>query len=271
VDAQWRKVTHVNWRDPRGDNPVRQRLAAGESVVGSFVRLGCAESVEVCAHAGFDFVVVDTEHSPLGDDVVANLVRAADAAGIPALVRSVDTQPERLGRLLECAPVGVHLPQIRDVDHAAQAISATKYAPEGTRGLATGRGSGFGLRMNLEQYVETANQEGMVVLQVETADALDEIDRIARLPGCDVIFLGLTDLTVDLGIAGDYTHPSIERALAKARSAAEDAGVALGAPAASLDMARSLRQQGVRYVTSNDIRLLSDAAVAFTEGMARDG
>jgi hypothetical protein len=70
VDAQWRKVTHVNWRDPRGDNPVRQRLAAGESVVGSFVRLGCAESVEVCAHAGFDFVVIDKNgvrtHLPVG-------------------------------------------------------------------------------------------------------------------------------------------------------------------------------------------------------------
>ena len=261
----------MNWRDPRDGNPVRRRLVAGEVVVGSFVRLGCAESVEVCAHAGFDFVVVDTEHSPLSDDVAANLVRAADAAGIPALIRSVDTQPERLGRLLECAPLGVHLPQIRDADHAAQAIGATKYAPEGTRGLATGRGSGFGLRLSLEQYVEAANQEGLVVLQIETADALEEIDRIARLPGCDVIFLGLTDLTLDLGIAGDYAHPSIEQALDKARSAAEEAGVALGAPAASLDMARALCRQGVRYVTSNDIRLLTDAAVAFTEGMARDG
>ena len=239
-------------------------------MLGSFVRLGCAEVVEVCAHAGFDFVVVDTEHSPMGDDVAANLVRAADAAGIPAFLRAVDTQPERLGRLLECAPLGVHLPQIRNADHAAQAIRASKYAPDGVRGLATGRGSGFGLRMSLEQYVEAANQEGLVVLQIETAGALEEIDRIARLPGCDVIFLGLTDLSLDLGVPGDYSHPSIERALAKARVAAEEAGVALGAPAASLDMARSLCERGVRYVTNNDIRLLTDAAVAFMEGIQRD-
>ena len=265
-----RKVAQVNWRDPRDGNPVKRRLAAGETVFGSFVRLGCPEAVEVCAHAGFDFVVVDTEHSPMGDDLVANLVRTADATGIPAFVRAVDSQPERLGRLLECAPLGVHLPQIRSSDEAADAIRACKYAPEGIRGLATGRGSGFGLRMGLEQYVEAANQEGLVVLQVETAAALEDADRIAQLAGCDVIFLGLTDLTLDLGIPGEYAHPWIERALAKAREAAETAGVALGAPAASLNMARSLCEQGVRYVTSNDIRLLTDAAVTFMEGVRRD-
>lgn len=258
----------MRWSDVRDGTDLRRRLTAGETVLGSFVRMPCAESLEVCAHAGFDFVVIDLEHTPMGDDVAAGLVRAAEAVGIAALLRVPDDNGARIGRLLESGAVGVHIPQVRDLDHAQESIRATKYAPAGSRGLATNRGSGYGLRMSLEQYVQAANREGLVVLQIETAQALDQVEQIAALPGCDVIFLGLTDLSLDLGVTGAYDDPLLVAALARARAAAEAAGVALGAPAASLAMARELRAQGVRYITSNDIRLLTDAATAMCQEFA---
>lgn len=245
---------------------LKSRLGSGESVLGAFVRIPSAEPLEVCLQAGFDFVVIDGEHTPLSDDVYASQVRAAEAVGGTALIRVPNAEPALLGRALETGAAGVHIPQVRDARHARDAIAATKYAPNGTRGLSTNRGSGYGMRMQLSDYVAAANRDGLVVLQIETADAIRGIDAIAREPGCDVVFIGLTDLSLDLGVPGNYRHPRILEALEVARRAADRAGATLGAPAASLEMARWLLTLGVRYITSNDVRLLTEAALAMRAG-----
>jgi 2-keto-3-deoxy-L-rhamnonate aldolase RhmA len=252
----------------RGDDrrPLKQRLAAGEPLLGTFIRMPCAESLEACLFAGFDFVVVDGEHTPISDSVYASQVRAAEAVGGSALIRLPNSDPALLGRALESGAAGVHIPQVQDPEQARAAISAAKYAPEGVRGLSTNRGSGYGLRMSLDRYVASANRDGIVVLQIETASAIAQIEAIIAEPGCDVAFIRLTDLSLDLGVPGDYHHPLILDALEKARVAADSAGVVLGAPAASLEMAAWLVSLGVRYVTSNDIRLLTDAAVSMRAG-----
>jgi 2-keto-3-deoxy-L-rhamnonate aldolase RhmA len=256
------------WTDVRAGSSLKRRLAARETVLGSFVRMACPESVEVCGHAGFDFVVIDLEHSPMGDDEATSLVRTAEAVGVPALLRVPDDSAARIGRLLESGAAGIHVPQVRDLAHAQASIQAAKYAPSGIRGLATNRASGYGLRMSLDEYVVAANEAGLVVLQVETAGALEQVEQIAALPGCDVVFLGLTDLSLDLGITGAYDHPKLIESIERARAAAEAAGVTLGAPATSLAMARNLREHGVRYVTTNDLRLLTDAAASMCREFA---
>lgn len=255
------------WFDIRQGNPLKRKLRDGELVLGSFVRIPASEAVEVCGHCGFDCVVIDTEHTPVDAQVPAALVRAAEACGVPPLVRLHDSQPENIARMLETGAVGLHVPQIRSASHAETVVTAALYPPLGSRGLATNRLSGYGLRGPLTDFVSAMNQELVMVLQVESAEALAEIEAIASTPSCDVIFIGLTDLSIDLGITADYGHPRLRQALARAKQAADGAGIALGAPAASLQMAGELIAQGVTYITSNDIRLLSNAGREFVSSL----
>jgi len=244
-------------------NPVKRTLAAGGEAVGAFVRMGCAEPAELLAYAGFQFVVVDAEHALTDDGTIATVVRAAEAAGAAAFVRPPTCDPSTVGHLLETGASGVHLPQANTVATLAAGIAAVKYPPFGARGLATARRAGYGMLMSLAEYIEAANRETLVVAQVETADAIDHVGDIARTPGLDVLFVGLTDLTADLGIPGEYEHPDVDDALARAARAALDARVALGVPVTGPPMLERMRRAGARYFTANDIRLLSDAASSF--------
>lgn len=244
-------------------NPIKERLTGGAEVIGTFVRITCPEVAEILIHAGFDFVVVDGEHSPTDDGAIGTVVRAADAAGAVALVRPPACEPSVVGRLLETGARGVHLPQLQDARAAELALRAVRYPPLGTRGAAIGRSGGYGLSMSLADYIETANRDMITVAQVESAQALDEIADIASLPGLDVVFLGLTDLTVDYGIPGEYGHPRISEALSRAQRAAESAGVALGVPVTDGAMLARMRAAGARYFTANDVRLLGAGARHF--------
>jgi 4-hydroxy-2-oxoheptanedioate aldolase len=257
------------WHDIRSGSLLRQRLDAPRTVIGTFVRIPAAEVVEVCAHSGFDFVVIDAEHTPMNPQTSGGLVRAAEACAIPALVRLHDSRPENIARTLETGASGLHVPHVRSEAHATEVIEAAKYPPEGTRGLATNRASAYGLRGPLASYTQALNRETIMVLQVESMTALEDIGRIAAVPGCNVVFLGLTDLTIELGITADYGHPTLIQAIEHASRAAAQAGVPLGAPAASVEMAEDLVSRGVGYVTSNDIRLLSSAAQSFTTRLRR--
>lgn len=244
-------------------NPIKERLARGEEVIGTFVRITCPEVAEILIHAGFDFVVVDGEHSPTDDGSIGTVVRAADAAGAVALVRPPACEPSVIGRLLETGARGVHLPQVQNAEAAELALRAVRYPPLGIRGAAIGRSGGYGLSMSLADYIETANRDMITVAQVESAQALEEINDIARLPGLDVVFLGLTDLTVDFGIPGEYEHPRISEALTRARSATEGSGIALGVPVTDSTMLAAMRKAGARYFTANDVRLLGSGARRF--------
>lgn len=244
-------------------NSVKARLSDGGEVIGSFVRIMAPEVAELLAFAGFDFVVADGEHALAHDGAIGAVVRAANAAGIPAFVRPPSCEPSVTGRLLESGATGIHLPQVGGPEEASDAIGSVRYPPLGQRGLATGRLGGYGLTMSLPDYVATVNRELLVVCQLDSRVALEHVEEIAGLPGLDVLFIGLTDLTLDLGIPGQYEHPEIVAAVAAARAAAESAGVALGVPVTDVDMLERLRSAGARYFTANDVRLLGAAASEF--------
>jgi len=242
---------------------LKERLRRGEVVLGCFQRIPAPEVTEVCAYAGFDFVVVDTEHTLVSEERVADLVRAAEAAGIAPLVRASSHDPAGIARLLEAGPVGLHVPQVSSAAEAAAAVRATRFQPRGSRGLATPRRAGYGARMTLEEYVRTSEEELVLVLQVEDAAGLAELASIASLDGVDAVFLGLTDLSQNLGVPGRYDDPTLVEAVERAFETIRRAGKPVGVPVVDADMARRWLDRGATYLAANDIRLLLGSAREF--------
>src|SRR5204863_5066527 len=132
------------------------RLQSGHSLLGCFQRFAAPEVTEACAAAGLDFVVIDLEHAPTTEERAADLIRAAEAAGIAALVRVATPEPATIGRLLDAGAAGLHIPQIRSASEAEAAVRATRFAPKGSRGLATARQAGYGARMPLADFVRAS-------------------------------------------------------------------------------------------------------------------
>jgi 4-hydroxy-2-oxoheptanedioate aldolase len=248
--------------DIRAGNPLKRRLQDGETLVGCFQRIAAPDVTELCAAAGFDFVVVDLEHALISESRVADLVRAAEASGILALVRVPSHEPAPIGRLLEVGAAGIHVPQVGSAGEAEAAVHATLFAPNGMRGLATARQAGYGARMSLAEYVAASETWPLVVVQVESRSGLASVEAIARVPGVDVVFIGLTDLSQDLGVPGDYDHPALRDAVDRALETLRGCGKPAAVPVTGAAMAEDYVARGVTYLTTSDTRLLLDASRA---------
>lgn len=255
------------WNDIRKGNPLKERLCRGEVVLGCFQRIPAPEVTELCSHAGFDLVIVDMEHAPISEERVAGLVRAAEAAEVAAVVRVAGADPVVLARVLEVAPAGVQFPLVRSAAEAEAAVRATRHLPDGSRGLSLSRASGYGRRMSLAEYVSASEEALLVVVQVEDRVGLREVEAIAAVPGVDVVFIGLTDLSQDLGAPGRFDHPALREAVEHAFRQIRAQGKAAGVPVTEAAMAEEYVALGATYVTANDVRLLLDASVAFVAAL----
>ena len=255
------------WTDIRDGNPLKRRLQHGETLLGCFQRIPAPEVTEVCAAAGFDFVVVDLEHTLMTEEHAAGVVRAAEAAGIPALVRVPSHDPATIGRLLEAGPSGLHVPQVRSAAEAEAAVRATRYSPEGSRGLSTPRQSGYGGRMSLAEYVRASADWTLLVIQVEDRSGLDEVEAIAAVEGVDAVFIGLTDLSQDLGVPGAYDDLALQDAVDRAFRLIKGRGKAAAVPVTGRAMAEEYLARGATYLTANDTRLLLEGGRAFVRAL----
>jgi 4-hydroxy-2-oxoheptanedioate aldolase len=192
---------------------------------GLFVKLPTTEVIDVIAAAGFDFAVVDLEHSQLSEADARALVRHARALGFPALVRLPEVDRGAVNRLLEAGAAGIQLSTVRTVAQVRELRAASRYAPQGARSISLAHPeAGYGA-VPLEDYLRAAeSQPPLVVAQIETAETDDPLDDILAA-GADVAFLGLTDLSVDLGL----DHARLRARVDEVAAAAERAGIRLGA------------------------------------------
>jgi 2-dehydro-3-deoxyglucarate aldolase/4-hydroxy-2-oxoheptanedioate aldolase len=183
--------------------PIRRAIRQGRPA-GSWLSIPSPQVAEQTALAGFDFVVVDTEHSPAGFETVEAMVRAVDAAdaGTAPLVRVAGNDPVRVKRALDTGAAGVMAPQVDTAAEAEAFVAATRYPPEGTRGVAAGRASDY--VFGLEEYVSSANDEVATIVQVESEAAVENVAEIADVDGLDSLFVGPADLSMAVGTFGEY-------------------------------------------------------------------
>jgi 2-dehydro-3-deoxyglucarate aldolase/4-hydroxy-2-oxoheptanedioate aldolase len=238
---------------------LRERLAAGETLYGTFLGLGSALATEACAVAGFDWLLVDLEHGGGDERALLEQQLAGEARGVPMLARVESPERIRTGRLLDAGVSGIMFPRLESVEHVRTAVRHLRYPPDGDRGVATyNRVYDFGLR---PERLATANDSVLGIVQVESRLALDAASGIAEIPGVDVLFVGPRDLSTDLGCPGQFDHPDFEDALDRVLTAAKKAGVAAGILAADAPQAAAYSALGFRFVgVGSDASLLARCA-----------
>jgi 4-hydroxy-2-oxoheptanedioate aldolase len=196
--------------DTRKSIPIslRERFSGpGGRVLGTFLKLPATEAVDIVALAGFDFVIVDREHSQLDEGQALRLVRHAAAIGLPAVVRLPDPDAAAVNRLLEAGAGGIQLSSVRSADQVHSLVDASRYAPDGHRSVSLAHPmAGYG-SVSLAEAV--AGAPPLLVGQIETAELDDPLDEIFAA-GLDVAFLGVTDLTVALGFDADRVRERVE-------------------------------------------------------------
>ena len=219
-------------------NHFERNIKAGQKQVGLWVTLANGLAAEVVAHAGYDWVVVDTEHSPGGVLDAATQLQAFAGTNTTALARPAWNDAVMIKRLLDIGAKGLVIPMIESVEEAKQAIAATRYPPHGIRGVAGGtRASKFG---RIKDYTATIENELTVILQLESASAIAQAEDIAALDGVSGIFFGPADIAADIGHLGNPMHDDvwalIKPAAAKLRAMGMPCGTLVLDPAFAADL-----------------------------------
>jgi len=231
-------------------NQTKAKLKAGETVYGSFVRYPDASLIEVLGYLGWDFLVFDAEHGTLEPRDCENMVRAAELRNVTSLVRVTTNQPPTILRLMDTGVQGVHVPWVNTVVEAERAVRSVKYHPVGNRGLAGVRAADFGQAGSFGDYIQRANSETMVVLQVESPEAIDALPAIVKMEGVDAIFIGPTDLSHSLGLPGQLQHVTVQSTIQKIVDVVVPSQVALGIMVANAQAARDWKERGARYIVT---------------------
>jgi 4-hydroxy-2-oxoheptanedioate aldolase len=240
----------VTMNGQSGAEHLRRRLALREQTIGTLVKLPSIDVVDIMAGAGFDFIMVDLEHSPLGENDAFHLVHYAHARGLPAVVRIPDCDPAQVNRLLEAGASGIQLSMVRSVADVRRLVDATRYPPAGKRSVSlTHPAASYG-RVPLRQAI--AGDYPFLVGQIETGETADPLDAIASA-GLDVLFVGVIDLTVDLG----FDDARVATHIDAVRRAAGAAGVAFGIYAPN---AAAMRDDAEYVVLSSDFSFLIEGA-----------
>jgi 4-hydroxy-2-oxoheptanedioate aldolase len=205
----------------------RKRVLAREWLAGTFLNLGSPVTVEIAGLAGFDWILIDHEHGPGGEDTLLHQLHAASATPAFPVVRIAQNDTPRFKRVLDMGALGVMVPYVSTAAEARAAVSAMRYPPHGVRGVAKfNRGAGFG--GDFEEYYAHAHERLLTVIQIETTEAINKIDEIAAVDGADVLFVGPTDLSYNMGIRDQLESAQFTEALKRVSDAAVKHGKAAG-------------------------------------------
>ena len=242
-------------------NRVKAALKAGEAVTGPILHeVRSVGMIKLMAAAGHDFVFIDTEHGMYSMETVANLAQMALACGICPLVRPPDLAYHLISRALDAGAQGVIVPRVQNRAEAETVVSFVKYPPVGRRG-AGGDGRNAYERRGVRESIEEANAETLVVLQIESAEGLHNVDEIAAVSGVDVLLIGPNDLSISLGIPGEYETATFRDAIASIVAACQKHGVAIGTLGMSGEQMQPWYEMGFRFLLCNtDGNMVAEAA-----------
>ncbi len=206
-----------------------------------------------------DWLVLDTEHGSYGEEALEGMMRGLRGTDVVPIVRVAETDAALIKKALDRGAYGIICPLVNSAEEARLAVSACKYPPDGVRGVAGTRASDYG--GNLVDYFRGWNSEVLVICQVETRTALENVEEIAAVPGVDVLFIGPYDLSANLGVFGDIESRPVQEAIERVLSVAREAGVAVGYYASDEKEARRQLDRGMQFVAvGSDVRFLSVAA-----------
>lgn len=235
-----------------------ERVRGGAPLRMLLVKMPSPAEVELAGHLGFDAVIIDTEHGPSSGGELEHHLRAADAAGIAALVRVAGADEAAIQSALDGGASGVVVPRVTDPAIAARMVASAHYPPRGRRGLALTTRAGRYATADMGAHLERA-ADTLVVVQIEDGEGVEEAEAILAVGGMDAVLIGATDLSASLGHALRPDHAEVVGAVALVTAAAERAGVTVAAVAPSAGAADALRELGTAIVVFVSTLLVRDA------------
>jgi len=230
-------------------NHTRERLAKGEVVYGCGLQIyRSSEIPRAFAAAGFDYVFIDMEHGSLNLETVHDMIVSSNLAGITPIVRVGEVQYTLCARLLDQGAQGIILPRVEDPKALEEALSWMKFPPMGKRG--------YGINPTMIDYetrafpeiIEHQNRSNLVVVQFETTTAISRADEMLSQKGVDIVMVGPADLSISLGVPGEFDHPLMIEAISKVIAKCNQHGVVPGIQTRSVAMARQWVERGMRFV-----------------------
>jgi 2-dehydro-3-deoxyglucarate aldolase/4-hydroxy-2-oxoheptanedioate aldolase len=243
------------------ENRVKRMIKAGQKTAGAWAQLCSPIATEILARGGFDWILIDMEHAPGDVLTLVSQCQGVAAAGTGAVpfVRVPWNDLVWIKRILDAGAYGLMIPYINTEEEAIQAVKATKYPPQGFRGIAgSPRAAGYG--RDTASYLKRANDEIFVMLQIETPQAVENLEKIASVPGVDALFIGPMDLSTSMGQMGNLGHPDVQAMIAKAEARAKKLGMPLGTISGGWDQAKALYDRGYQLITlTSDSVLISKA------------
>lgn len=228
-------------------NNLKHRIQQGETVHGCWINLGSPLSTEIVGMAGFDWVLIDLEHGAGSEKDVLAQLQALNNSNTAALVRVESHEPSRISRVMEMGALGIMCPKVNTAAEAKKVINGLHYPPLGNRGVATMvRAAGFG--KSFDDYYKNAKANLLGIVQIETVEALSHLDDIASVDGVDVLFIGPGDLTMDMGIFGEFNHPRYINAVEDTIHAASKSGKAVGILFFDTNDYKRYFEMGIRFI-----------------------
>lgn len=247
---------------------VRARLEGGAQLLGTFVQIADPAACEVMAKLGFEVLCVEAEHSCLGVETVQRLVLAMASTPAAALVRVAGNDPIAIAAALDAGAEGVLVPRVSTAAEAEAAVAAARFPPVGSRGLGPSRATAYGA--DIAGHLARANRELLLAVQVETAQALENLHELLAVAEIDLVFVGPGDLACSLGIqdpAAAELADTVASILTRARAAGRLTGVFAGSPA---DAARWRARGAGLVILGSDLTWLTRGAAAALAAAAAD-
>ncbi|WP_068306689.1 HpcH/HpaI aldolase/citrate lyase family protein [Pararhodobacter sp. CCB-MM2] len=239
-------------------NTFKQALADMRMQRGLWCQLTDPLAAEMLAGAGYDWMLFDTEHSPLESASVLPLLQAAAPFPVSCIVRPTSLNVAQIKKILDLGAETILVPMVQDAEEAALAVAAVRYPPHGIRGVAGAtRSAGFG---RIKGYHASAHEETCLLVQLETAQALTQIEAVAAVEGVDGIFIGPADLAASMGHPGNPGHPEVKAAILDGIRRIRAAGKAPGILAVDPSLYEAAIEAGAGFVSKTiDLLALRDA------------
>jgi 2-dehydro-3-deoxyglucarate aldolase/4-hydroxy-2-oxoheptanedioate aldolase len=253
-------------------NQVKQALAEGKVQLGTgFWQFRSPEVAKLFAAAGFHWAFLDTEHGGFDLETIQDICRVATLAGLSPIVRVADLQYALVARAFDCGAQGVIFPRVESPELLEKAVSWTKFPPQGVRGYGLANVQVEYGAASFHEVIAHFNANTMVVMQIETKRALEAREELLSVPGIDAVMVGPADLSISLGVPGDFQHPKMVEAMEAIRDTCNRRGIAPGTQTRSPQLARFWKERGMRFLgCSNETAMLYDRAVEIVKSIAAE-
>jgi 4-hydroxy-2-oxoheptanedioate aldolase len=227
---------------------IKAKLARQQPVLVTTIHLSDPSIFELASLMGFDGIWLDMEHHAHSLEAANNYIRAARVGASDVITRPAKGEFMRMARMLEAGAKGIMYPRCDNAAEAAEVVRWSKFAPLGERGIDTGNPDAPYCSMPLQEYIEAANRETFIIIQLERPSAVDQVEAIAAVPGVDILMLGPADYSVLSGIPGQFDHPLVREAKQRIATAAHQAGIHWGTTCGSPRQIEESLELGARFI-----------------------